>query len=71
MSRKAAPYVNRKKAERELFNARQTLIHLVEIYENGKWRRLYKADVFAEIVRNARVAVDHWSDIVGQLGKRA
>jgi len=39
------------------------LTHLVELYDSGQWKRLYKEEVFAEAVRKARQAVDHWTDI--------
>lgn len=55
----------RKRAERELFHARRTLIHLVEIYDSGKWRRLYREEVFVETIRQAREAVDHWAEVLG------
>jgi hypothetical protein len=57
-------YLNRKKAEQELFTARKTLTHLVELYDTGQWRRLYKEDVFVGTVRKARESVEHWSDVL-------
>jgi hypothetical protein len=62
-------YIHRKKAEQELFSARQTLTHLVQMYENGQWHRLYKEDVFVATVRQAREAVDHWSDMVSKFDR--
>jgi hypothetical protein len=58
--------VQRKNAERQLHGARQALGHLVELYDNGQWKRLYKEDTFAEAVRQARHAVEHWSDVVSK-----
>jgi uncharacterized repeat protein (TIGR03809 family) len=53
-------------AKRQLFSARQALAHLVEMYENGKWRLFYKEEAFAEAVRQARHAVEHWTEVVSQ-----
>jgi len=58
--------LQRKNAERQLFGARRTLGHLVELYDSGQWRHHYREDVFAETVRNARQAVEHWSDVVSK-----
>jgi uncharacterized repeat protein (TIGR03809 family) len=58
--------IQRHNAERQLFGARRALGHLVEMYENGQWRLYYKEDTFAEAVREARQAVEHWSDVVNQ-----
>ena len=60
--------VQRKNAERQLFSARRALGHLVELYDSGQWRQFYKEDAFAEAVRQARLAVDHWSDVVAKSG---
>lgn len=60
--------VQRKNAERQLFGACRSLAHLVELYDSGQWKRLYKEEVFAEAVRQARQAVDHWTDIAHRLG---
>jgi hypothetical protein len=56
--------MHRKEAEGKLFGARQRLRHLVDMYDNGQWRRFYKEDVFAEMVRQAREGVDHWADVL-------
>ena len=58
--------VQRKNAERQLFGARRALSHLVELYDSGQWKTLYKEDVFAEAVRQARQAVEHWTDIMSK-----
>jgi hypothetical protein len=58
--------VQRKNAERQLFGARRALGHLVEMYDNGQWRLHYKEDTFAEAVRQARHAVEHWTDAVSK-----
>ena len=59
--------VQRKNAERQLFGARRSLTHLVELYDSGQWKRFYKEEVFAEAVRKARQAVDCWTDIAHRL----
>jgi hypothetical protein len=58
--------VQRKNAERQLFGARRALAHLVELYDSGQWKHLYREDVFAQAVRQARQAVDHWTDVVAR-----
>jgi hypothetical protein len=58
--------VQRINAERQLFGARRALGHLVELYESGQWKSLYKEDAFAEAVRQARQAVEHWTDVVSK-----
>ena len=58
--------VQRMNAERQLFGARRALGHLVELYESGKWKSLYKEDAFAEAVRQARQAVERWTDVVSK-----
>ncbi|MGB6537176.1 MAG: TIGR03809 family protein [Xanthobacteraceae bacterium] len=60
--------IQRQNAERQLFGARRALGHLVELYDSGRWRQLYKEAAFAEAVRQARQAVEHWSGIVAKSG---
>jgi hypothetical protein len=40
--------VQRENAQRQLFGARRSLAHLVELYDSGQWKRLYREEVFAE-----------------------
>ena len=42
--------VQRKNAERQLFSSRRTLEHLVQLYDSGQWKNLYKEDTFADAV---------------------
>ena len=58
--------IQRKNAERQLFAARRTLSHLVELYDNGRWRLHYKEDAFADAVRQARQSVDYWTAAVAK-----
>lgn len=58
--------MQRKHAERQLFTARQALSHLVKLYESGHWRSLYKEEAFAEAVRQARQAIDTWTNAVAK-----
>jgi hypothetical protein len=58
--------MQRKNAERQLFSARRALEHLVQLYDSGQWKNLYKEDTFAEAVRQARKLVDHWTTVVAQ-----
>jgi hypothetical protein len=58
--------VQRNNAERQLFAARRALGHLVELYDSGQWKQLYKEDAFAEAVRQARQAVEHWTNVVAK-----
>ena len=60
-----------KHAERQLFTARRALSHLVQLYESGQWRHLYKEEAFAEAVRQARQAVDAWTDATAKAGAEA
>jgi hypothetical protein len=37
------------------------------MYEKGQWRLFYKKEeAFAEAVREARQAVDHWTSIIAR-----
>lgn len=58
--------IQRKNAERQLFAARRSLSHLVELYNSGRWRLHYKEDRFAETVRQARQSVEHWTTVVAK-----
>jgi predicted P-loop ATPase len=58
--------VQHKHAERQLFTARRALSHLVQLYESGQWRHLYKEEAFADAVRQARQSVDQWTDAVAR-----
>ncbi len=58
--------MQQKHAERQLFTARQALSHLVKLYESGQWRSLYKEEAFAEAVRQARQAVDTWTNALAR-----
>jgi len=67
MTKSLTAEVQRHHAERQLFSARRALGHLVEMYDNGQWRLHYKKEeAFAEAVREARQAVDQWTNIVGK-----
>ena len=71
MAKTLRAYIARKKLERELFGARQRLIDLVELYDSGLWRRLYKREeAFMKTVRRARSAVDHLTDVLHRDGRR-
>jgi uncharacterized repeat protein (TIGR03809 family) len=65
MTKSSTAEAQRKNAEQQLFGARRALAHLVELYDDGRWRSYYKEEAFAEAVREARQAVDHWTKIVG------
>lgn len=66
MTKTLTANIQRKNAERQLFNARRALSHLVELYESGQWRLLYREDTFAEAVRQARQAVEQWTEVVAK-----
>jgi hypothetical protein len=67
MTKIATEEMQRHNAERQLFGARRALSHLVEMYDKGQWRLHYKKEeAFAEAVRNARQAVEHWTNILGK-----
>jgi hypothetical protein len=67
MSKTLAAEVQHNNAERQLFNARRALIHLVELYNSGQWKELYQEKTFADAVRQARLAVEHWSDVANKV----
>lgn len=72
MTKTLTAEIQRSNAERQLFSARRALAHLVEMYDRGQWRAYYKKeDAFAEAVREARHAVEHWTAIVGQCDSSA
>jgi len=58
--------IQRNNAERQLFGARRALGHLIELYDSGRWRNHYKEDTFAEAVRAARQAVEHWTSVIAK-----
>jgi hypothetical protein len=61
--------IQRSNAERQLFSARRALAHLVEMYDKGQWSLYYKNEAaFAEAVREARQAVELWSDVISKCG---
>ena len=66
MTKTLTANVQRMNAERQLFGARRALGHLVQLYESGQWKSLYKEDAFAEAVRQARQAVERWTDVVSK-----
>ena len=66
MTKPSTAEVHRQIAERQLFDARRTLTHLVEMYDNGRWRLVYKEETFADAVRQARQAIDHWTDVIAK-----
>jgi predicted P-loop ATPase len=68
MTKTLTAEVQRKNAERQLFGARRALAHLVQLYDSGQWRQLYKEDAFADAVRRARQAVDHWNEVMSKSG---
>ena len=68
MTKATTAEVQRNNAERQLFGARRALSHLVEMYASEKWRLHYKKEeAFAEAVRVAREAVEHWTSIINRL----
>jgi uncharacterized repeat protein (TIGR03809 family) len=66
MTKSVTANAQRNNAEQQLFGARRALAHLVEMYDSGRWRSYYKDEAFAEAVRQARQAVDHWTQIVSK-----
>jgi hypothetical protein len=66
MTKTLTSEVQRKNAERQLFSSRRTLEHLVQLYDSGQWKNLYKEDTFADAVRQARQLVDHWTNVLAK-----
>jgi len=65
MTKTLTATAQRHNAELQLFSARRALAHLVEMYDNGQWRTHYKKEeAFAEAVREARRAVETWTQVV-------
>ncbi len=71
MTKTLTAEVQHKNAERQLFAARRALSHLVEMYDNGQWRLHYKEEAFAETVRQARQAVEHWTQALARCDRSA
>ena len=72
MTKSLTAEVQHHNAERQLFGARRALAHLVEMYDNGRWRLYYKKEeAFAEAVRGARQAVERWTSAVNKVGDGA
>ena len=63
MTKTLTANVDRKRAEIELLNARRALSLSRRFIHNGQWRRFYKEDAFAAMVRQGRKAVDHWAEV--------
>ncbi|MGA2891837.1 MAG: hypothetical protein ABSE22_03145 [Xanthobacteraceae bacterium] len=69
MTKSLTVEAQRSNAEQKLFCARRALVHLVEMYDNGQWRLYYKTqEAFAEAVRQARQAVENWTDLLSKCG---
>jgi hypothetical protein len=66
MTKTLTAEVQRKNAERQLFSARRALEHLVQLYDSGQWKNLYREDTFADAVRQARQLVDPWTNVVAK-----
>lgn len=66
MTKTLTAEIQRKNAERQLFSARRALEHLVQLYDSGQWKNLYREDTFADAVRQARQLVDHWTNVVAK-----
>lgn len=68
MTKSLTAEMQRRHAEQQLFGARRALAHFVEMYDKGQWRHYYKKEeAFAEAVREAREAVEHWTNIITRL----
>lgn len=44
--------------------AEQRLEHLTELFESGRWRRYHSELAFLENIREAKVAVETWRDLL-------
>jgi hypothetical protein len=67
MAKVVADNVDRQYAEQQLFAERKALTHLVEMYASGEWQQHYKSNTaFAAAVRERRLAVDFWVDVVSK-----
>lgn len=46
------------------------LNYLTELFETGRWRRFYSEPAFLENVREAKVALEAWRDLLSREGAR-
>jgi uncharacterized repeat protein (TIGR03809 family) len=46
------------------------LDYLTELFETGRWRRFYSEPAFLENVREAKVALEAWRDLLSREGSR-
>ena len=44
--------------------AEQRLEYLTELFESGRWRRFHTERAFLENIREAKVAVETWRDLL-------
>src|SRR6202012_4440143 len=50
--------------------AEQRLKYLTELFDSGRWRRFHSEEAFLENVREAKVAVEAWRDLLSREASR-
>src|ERR1700761_2846677 len=50
--------------------AERRLGYLTELFDSGRWRRFYTQDAFLENVREAKVAVETWRNLLSREATR-
>jgi uncharacterized repeat protein (TIGR03809 family) len=50
--------------------AEQRLSYLTELFDSGRWRRFHSEEAFLENVREAKVAVEVWRDLLSREASR-
>ena len=50
--------------------AEQRLNYLTELFDSGRWRRFHSEEAFLENVREAKVAVEAWRDLLSREASR-
>src|SRR5271163_4387121 len=50
--------------------AEQRLKYLTELFDSGRWRRFFGEEAFLENIREAKVAVETWRDLLSREASR-
>ena len=50
--------------------AEQRLLYLTELFDTGRWRRFYSEQAFLENIREAKIAVETWHDLLSREASR-
>jgi uncharacterized repeat protein (TIGR03809 family) len=50
--------------------AEQRLKYLTELFDSGRWRRFHSEETFLENIREAKIAVETWRDLLSREASR-